>query len=60
MYGEEGSEVWKVDLLRERRGEGAVEVQRMSENLQARSKRQEVLFQLRQPEHEGELIHEQQ
>jgi hypothetical protein len=55
MYGAEGSEVWQVDLLRERRGEGAVEVQRMWEDLQARSERQEVLLELRQQEHEGEL-----
>ena len=60
MYGAEGSEVWQVDLLRERRGEGAVEVQSVWENLQTRSEGQEVLLELRQPEHEGELIHEQQ
>lgn len=55
MYGAEGSEVWQVDLLRERRGEGEVEVQHVWENLQARSEGQKVLFQLRQPKHEGEL-----
>ena len=55
MYSAEGSEVWQVDLLRERRGEGTVEVQPVWENLQARSERQEVLLELRQPEHEGEL-----
>ena len=56
MYGAEGSEVWQVDLLRERRGESAVEVQRVPENLPEGPARQEILFQLRQSEHEGELI----
>ena len=43
MYGAEGSEVWQVDLLRERRGEGAVEVQRMWENMPQEANRQTIL-----------------
>jgi hypothetical protein len=43
MYDAEGSEVWQVDLLRERRGEGTVEVQRMWENMPQEANRQTIL-----------------
>lgn len=60
MYGAERGQVWQVDLLPERRREAPVAVQRMREGLQARPPRQEILLELRQQEHEGELDHDQQ